>query len=61
VTMKGPRHPSHHCKSCGQITLNKAVREDALELISKPCDSYDLARYCGPVRENSPECIEKCG
>jgi len=41
--------------------VNKAVREDALELISQPCDPRELERYCGPGKENSPECIEKCG
>jgi len=41
--------------------VNKAVREDALELVSKPCSPNDLERYCGPGKENSPKCIEKCG
>ena len=41
--------------------VNKAVREDALELISRPCTQEQLKQYCGPGKENSPECIEKCG
>jgi len=41
--------------------VNKAVREDALELVSKPCSPQELAEYCGPGKANTPKCIEKCG
>lgn len=41
--------------------VNKAVRDDSLELVRKYCDQETRKKYCGGGRENTPECINKCG
>lgn len=41
--------------------VNKAVRNDALELLREECDPKTFALWCDNDREHTPECIEKCG
>jgi hypothetical protein len=40
--------------------VNKAVRQDTLELVRKYCTQDKFNRYCSHGRENTPECIEEC-
>ena len=40
--------------------INKAVRNDMLELTSKPCDPDIFMKYCYGGKEDTPGCREKC-
>lgn len=41
--------------------IDKAAHKDALESIPERCDSAQREEWCGDGRENSRECIERCG
>ncbi len=41
--------------------VNKAVRQDAKELIPEDCPEPVFLRFCSDGRESTPECIEACG
>jgi hypothetical protein len=42
--------------------MDRAAHRDTEELLEeKRCSKAELARYCGPGRENSVECIRECG
>jgi hypothetical protein len=41
--------------------INKAVRQDMLELVRKHCSQDTFTRYCSGGREHTPECLKECG
>jgi hypothetical protein len=41
--------------------INKAVRQDTLELVRKHCSQDTFNRYCSGGREHTPECLKECG
>jgi len=41
--------------------VNKAVHKDAVELLLEECDTQIFDIWCDNGRENTPECIAKCG
>lgn len=41
--------------------VDRAVRQDMLELHRKYCSEDDLERFCGGAMKNSATCIRMCG
>jgi hypothetical protein len=41
--------------------VSKAVRRDSLEIVSKYCSEKDYKTFCAGGREQTPECLDKCG
>ena len=40
---------------------DKAAHKDALELIPERCSKEVREEYCGGGREDTQECLERCG
>ncbi|HEX8698700.1 MAG TPA: hypothetical protein VF815_07680 [Myxococcaceae bacterium] len=41
--------------------IDNPVHDDELRLVRKSCNDDELMRYCGGDKQNTPECIRKCG
>ena len=41
--------------------VNKAVRQDALELVKKHCSKADYEEFCGGTKKGTQECLDACG